>query len=73
MIEEYGSTTVVWPGDRFEIGALHEIRVIASMLNIGSLKLFRKCNFVILRGKTKMLASCVIHPHSNSPPSRGRE
>jgi N-methylhydantoinase A len=25
VIEEYGSTTLVWPGDRFEIGALHEI------------------------------------------------
>jgi N-methylhydantoinase A len=25
VIEEYGSTTVVWPGDRFEIGRLHEI------------------------------------------------
>jgi N-methylhydantoinase A len=27
VIEEYGSTTVVWPGDRFEIGALQEIRI----------------------------------------------
>ena len=27
VIEEYGSTTVVWPGDRFEIGGLHEIRI----------------------------------------------
>ncbi len=27
VIEEYGSTTVVWPGDRFQIGALHEIRI----------------------------------------------
>jgi N-methylhydantoinase A len=27
VIEEYGSTTLVWPGDRFEIGELHEIRV----------------------------------------------
>jgi N-methylhydantoinase A len=27
VIEEYGSTTLVWPGDRFEIGALGEIRV----------------------------------------------
>jgi len=27
IIEEYGSTTVVWPGDRFEIGNLHEIRI----------------------------------------------
>jgi N-methylhydantoinase A len=27
VIEEYGSTTVVWPGDRFEIGPLHEIRI----------------------------------------------
>jgi N-methylhydantoinase A len=25
VIEEYGSTTLVWPGDRFEIGRLHEI------------------------------------------------
>lgn len=27
VIEEYGSTTVVWPGDRFQIGDLHEIRI----------------------------------------------
>ncbi len=27
IIEEYGSTTVVWPGERFEIGDLHEIRI----------------------------------------------
>lgn len=27
VIEEYGSTTVVWPGDRFTIGELHEIRI----------------------------------------------
>jgi N-methylhydantoinase A len=27
VIEEYGSTTVVWPGDAFEIGALREIRI----------------------------------------------
>jgi N-methylhydantoinase A len=27
IIEEYGSTTLVWPGDRFEIGRLHEIRL----------------------------------------------
>ena len=27
LIEEYGSTTLVWPGDRFEIGALREIRI----------------------------------------------
>jgi N-methylhydantoinase A len=27
VIEEYGSTTVVWPGDHFEIGRLHEIRI----------------------------------------------
>ena len=27
VIEEYGSTTVVWPGDRFEIGQLREIRI----------------------------------------------
>jgi N-methylhydantoinase A len=30
VIEEYGSTTVVWPGDRFEIGTLHEIRIQCS-------------------------------------------
>ncbi len=30
VIEEYGSTTVIWPGDRFEIGALHEIRIRCS-------------------------------------------
>jgi N-methylhydantoinase A len=27
VIEEYGSTTIIWPGDRFEIGALREIRI----------------------------------------------
>jgi N-methylhydantoinase A len=27
VIEEYGSITVVWPGDRFEIGELREIRI----------------------------------------------
>jgi hypothetical protein len=27
LIEEYGSTTLVWPGDRFEIGKLGEIRI----------------------------------------------
>jgi N-methylhydantoinase A len=27
VIEEYGSTTIVWPGDRFEIGRLREIRM----------------------------------------------
>ena len=27
VIEEYGSTTIVWPGDRFEVGQLHEIRI----------------------------------------------
>jgi N-methylhydantoinase A len=27
VIEEYGSTTLVGPGDRFEIGRLHEIRI----------------------------------------------
>ena len=27
IIEEYGSTTLVWPGDRFVIGELHEIMV----------------------------------------------
>ena len=27
VIEEYGSTTVVWPGDSFEIGPMHEIRI----------------------------------------------
>jgi N-methylhydantoinase A len=30
VIEEYGSTTVVWPGDRFEIGSLREIRITVS-------------------------------------------
>ena len=30
VIEEYGSTTVVWPGDRFEIGALREIKIQCS-------------------------------------------
>jgi N-methylhydantoinase A len=27
VVEEYGSTTLVWPGDSFEVGALHEIRI----------------------------------------------
>jgi N-methylhydantoinase A len=27
VIEEYGSTTIIWPGDRFEIGTLGEIRI----------------------------------------------
>ncbi len=27
IIEEYGSTTLVWPGDRFEIGTFGEIRI----------------------------------------------
>ncbi|MGE0651890.1 MAG: hydantoinase/oxoprolinase family protein, partial [Alphaproteobacteria bacterium] len=27
IIEEYGSTSVVWPGDRFEIGPMREIRI----------------------------------------------
>ncbi len=27
VLEEYGSTTVVWPGDRFTIGTLYEIRI----------------------------------------------
>ncbi|MBI2229259.1 MAG: hydantoinase/oxoprolinase family protein [Deltaproteobacteria bacterium] len=31
VIEEYGSTTVVWPGDRFEIGALRAIRIDCSV------------------------------------------
>ena len=30
VIEEYGSTTLVWPGDCFEIGALHEITIHCS-------------------------------------------
>jgi N-methylhydantoinase A/oxoprolinase/acetone carboxylase beta subunit len=30
VIEEYGSTTLVWPGDHFEIGAVHEIRIQCS-------------------------------------------
>jgi hypothetical protein len=30
VIEEYGSTILVWPGDRFEIGSLHEIRIDCS-------------------------------------------
>ncbi|MDE0343938.1 MAG: hydantoinase/oxoprolinase family protein [Deltaproteobacteria bacterium] len=27
VIEEYGSTTLIWPGDRFEIGTMGEIRI----------------------------------------------
>jgi N-methylhydantoinase A len=30
VIEEYGSTTLVWPGDRFEVGELQEIRIHCS-------------------------------------------
>ena len=30
VIEEYGSTTVVWPGDKFAVGALREIRITCS-------------------------------------------
>jgi N-methylhydantoinase A len=30
VIEEFGSTTVIWPSDRFEIGALREIRIHCS-------------------------------------------
>jgi N-methylhydantoinase A len=27
IVEEYGSTTLIWPGDSFDIGALREIRI----------------------------------------------
>ena len=27
VIEEYGSTTLIWPGDRFEVGEMGEIRI----------------------------------------------
>jgi N-methylhydantoinase A len=27
VIEEYGSTTVIWPGDAFEVGAMGELRI----------------------------------------------
>jgi N-methylhydantoinase A len=30
VIEEYGSTTLVWPGDTFEIGPMQEIRLTCS-------------------------------------------
>jgi N-methylhydantoinase A len=30
VIEEYGSTTIIWPGDSFEIGAMGEIRIHCS-------------------------------------------
>jgi N-methylhydantoinase A len=30
VIEEYGSTTIVWSGDRFEVGELHEIRILCA-------------------------------------------
>jgi len=33
VIEEYGSTTIVWPGDRFEIGTLGEIRIDCKQAN----------------------------------------
>jgi N-methylhydantoinase A len=35
VIEEYGSTTVIWPGDRFEIGGLREIRIQCSAAQVG--------------------------------------
>jgi N-methylhydantoinase A len=27
LVEEYGSTTLIWPGDRFEVGTLGELRI----------------------------------------------
>ncbi|HEX3973111.1 MAG TPA: hydantoinase/oxoprolinase family protein [Stellaceae bacterium] len=30
VIEEYGSTTLIWPGDRFKIGTMGEIRIDCS-------------------------------------------
>ena len=27
LIEEYGSTTLIWPGDRFKVGTLGEVRI----------------------------------------------
>ena len=27
LIEEYGSTTLIWPGDRFTVGDLGELRI----------------------------------------------
>jgi N-methylhydantoinase A len=30
VIEEYGSTTVVWPGDSFEVGSMGEMRINCS-------------------------------------------
>ena len=27
LIEEYGSTTLIWPGDRFDVGVLGEIHI----------------------------------------------
>ncbi len=27
IVEEYGATTVIWPGDRFEVGAHRELRI----------------------------------------------
>lgn len=35
VIEEYGSTTVLGPADRFEIGVLGEIRITVGLLNSG--------------------------------------
>jgi N-methylhydantoinase A/oxoprolinase/acetone carboxylase beta subunit len=36
LLEEYGSTTLVWPGDRFTIGDLHEIRIECAVERNGS-------------------------------------
>ncbi len=36
LLEEYGSTTLVWPGDRFIIGDLHEIRIACAVEGNGS-------------------------------------
>jgi len=36
LLEEYGSTTLVWPGDRFTIGHLREIRIECAVVRNGS-------------------------------------
>ena len=30
IVEEYGSTTVVWPGDRFTVGTFGELQIDCS-------------------------------------------
>ena len=60
VIEEYGSTTVVWPGDRFEIGELHEIRdSVFRHLNSGCLR--KSCNEIKLMLDRRLMPQCLAY------------